>query len=78
MGVWSRAIMARAEQQPSFIAAVTAAFGGALIPVLGGVLIIDSQQAIIGAVGVTGDSSDNDETAVVARIEAVAFQARTD
>jgi hypothetical protein len=42
MGVGSRTIMARAEERPFFIAAVTAAFGGALIPVPGSVLIIDS------------------------------------
>jgi uncharacterized protein GlcG (DUF336 family) len=77
MGVGSRAIMARAEAQPYFIAAVTAAFGGALIPVPGGVLIIDSDQAIIGAVGATGDTSDNDEAVAVAGIEAAGFQART-
>jgi uncharacterized protein GlcG (DUF336 family) len=78
MGVGSRALMARAEQQPTFIAAVTAAFGGALIPVPGGVLILDSLRAIVGAVGVTGDSSDNDEAAVIAGIEAAGFMARTD
>jgi uncharacterized protein GlcG (DUF336 family) len=77
MGVGSRAIMTRAEAQPFFIAAVTAAFGGALIPVPGGVLIIDSDQAIIGAVGATGDTSDNDEAVAVAGIEAAGFQART-
>jgi uncharacterized protein GlcG (DUF336 family) len=78
MGVGSRAIMARAEQQPTFIAAVTATFGGALIPVPGGVLILDSLQGIVGAVGVTGDSSDNDEGAAVVGIEAAGFTARTD
>lgn len=77
LGIGSRAIMVRAEQQPTFIAAVTAAFRGALIPVPGGVLIIDSQQMIIGAVGVTGDSSDNDEAVAVVGIEAASFQART-
>jgi len=78
MGVGSRAIMARAEAQPYFIAAITAAFGGALIPVPGGVLIIDSDQAIIGAIGATGDTSDNDEAVAVAGIEAAGFQARTE
>lgn len=77
MGVGSRTIMARAEERPFFIAAVTAAFGGALIPVPGSVLIIDSEQTIIGAIGATGDTSDNDEAAAVAGIEAAGFQART-
>jgi uncharacterized protein GlcG (DUF336 family) len=77
MGVGSRAIMARAEQQPTFIAAVTAVFGGALIPVPGGVLIVEKEQGIVGAVGVTGDSSDNDEAVAVAGITAAGFDART-
>jgi uncharacterized protein GlcG (DUF336 family) len=76
MGVGSRAIMARAEAQPTFIAAVTAAFGGSLIPVPGGVLIIGSQKVIVGAVGATGDTSDNDELIAVAGIEAAGFEAR--
>lgn len=70
LGVGSRALMARAEQQPSFIAAATAAVGGALIPVPGGVLVQDSDGRTAGAVGVSGDTSDNDEIAAVAGITA--------
>ena len=69
LGMGSRSIMARAEQQPYFIAAVTSAVGGALVPVPGGVLVRDAQGALVGAVGVTGDTSDNDEAAAVAGIE---------
>lgn len=60
MGVGSRALMVRAESQAYFIAAASAAIGGALIPVPGGVLVTDADGAVIGAVGVTGDTSDND------------------
>jgi len=70
LGLGSRALMERAEQQPYFIAAVTSAVGGALVPVPGGVLVRDSDGALIGAVGVTGDTSDNDEAAAIAGIEA--------
>ena len=73
LGMGSRALMARAEQQPSFIAAATSAVGGALIPVPGGVLVQDGDGRTIGAVGVSGDSSDNDEAAAVAGITAAAF-----
>lgn len=45
-------------------------FGGKLVPVPGGVLVRDRRGAIIGAVGVTGDSSDNDATAALAGIAA--------
>ena len=77
LGLGSRALMARAEQQPYFIAAVTNAIGGALIPVPGGVLITDSSGATVGAVGVTGDISDNDEQAAVAGITDAGFGAIT-
>jgi uncharacterized protein GlcG (DUF336 family) len=62
-GMGSRALMARAEQQPYFIAAATTAVGGALIPVPGGVLARDGAGTLLGAVGVSGDTSDNDEAA---------------
>ena len=68
LGMGSRALMARAEQQPYFIAAVTQS-AGPLIPVPGGVLIQDAEGALVGAVGVTGDTSDNDEIAALAGVE---------
>ncbi|GAC1382230.1 MAG: heme-binding protein [Acidimicrobiales bacterium] len=77
LGIGSRSLMARAEQQPYFIASVTAAIGGALIPVPGGVLMRDASGTLLGAVGVSGDTSDNDETAAVAGIEGAGFTAET-
>ncbi len=70
LGMGSRALMARAEQQPYFIAAAAAAIGGALVPVPGGVLVQTPEGEVIGAIGITGDSSDNDETAAVDAIRA--------
>jgi uncharacterized protein GlcG (DUF336 family) len=70
MGVNSRALQARAEQQPYFIAATTLAVGGSLIPVPIGVLVQDEQKRTIGAVGMTGDTSDNDEAAAFAGLAA--------
>lgn len=70
LGIGSRAIFERAQQQPFFVAAVTHAVGGSLIPVPGGVLIKDAQGTLLGAVGISGDNSDNDEIAAVAGIEA--------
>jgi len=77
LGMGSRAIMARAEQQPSFVAAVTSAVGGALVPVPGGVLLRAADGALVGAVGVTGDTSDNDEAAAVAGIGRAGLTAET-
>ncbi len=72
LGMGSRALMKRAEQQPYFIAAATLAIGGALVPVPGGALV-KSGEEIIGAVGVSGDTSDNDEAAALAGIAAAGF-----
>jgi uncharacterized protein GlcG (DUF336 family) len=74
-GIGSRALMARAEAFPSFVAGATSAIGGALIPVPGGVLVRDGAGQIIGAVGISGDNSDNDEAAGIAGIEAAGLTA---
>jgi uncharacterized protein GlcG (DUF336 family) len=76
LGMGSRGLMARAEQQPYFIAAVTHAVGGALVPVPGGVLVLEGDE-VVGAVGVTGDTSDKDEAVAVAGIEAAGLAAST-
>jgi uncharacterized protein GlcG (DUF336 family) len=77
LGIGSRALMARAEHQPYFINAVGRAIGGALIPVPGGVLVRSPDGELLGAVGVTGDTSDNDEAAAIDAIEAVGLVAVT-
>ena len=78
LGMGTRSLMGRAEQQPYFIAAVTAAVGGSLVPVPGGVLVRDGAGALLGAVGVTGDTSDNDEAAAVAGIEGAGLTAQVE
>ncbi len=75
LGIGSRAIFERAQQQAFFVQAVNALAGGSLVPVPGGVLVRDGGGAILGAVGVTGDTSDNDEICAVAGIEAAGFTA---
>ena len=70
LGMTGSAQMARAEQQAYFMAAVNGVFGGQVVPVPGGVLIRDKRGAVIGAIGVTGDTSDNDLIAALAGIEA--------
>ena len=74
LGMGSRALMRRAEAQSYFIAAATAAIGGSLVPVPGGVLI-KSNGVLLGAVGISGDTSDNDEAAAAAGIIAAGFEA---
>lgn len=74
MGMGSRALFQRAQEQAYFIDAVNTIVKGALVPVPGGVLI-QSGAALLGAVGVSGDTSDNDETCAVAGIEAAGLKA---
>jgi uncharacterized protein GlcG (DUF336 family) len=62
-----------ATDRPYFVAAATHAVGGSLVPVPGGVLIKDAQGVILGAVGISGDTSDNDEIAAASGIEAAGF-----
>jgi len=75
MGVGSRTLGKRAEERPHFIGAVNNAIGGSMIPVPGGVLIRGDDRSIIGAVGVTGDTSDNDEAAALAGLAAAGLTA---
>jgi len=74
LGMPGSAILARAEQQSYFVAALNGAYDGKFIPVPGGVLVMQG-DAVVGAVGVTGDTSDNDATVAVAGIEAAGFAA---
>jgi uncharacterized protein GlcG (DUF336 family) len=77
LGMGSRAIFKRAEQQAYFIDAVNTLAQGAVIPVPGGVLIRDASGALLGAVGISGDTSDNDEICALAGITAVGLVAET-
>ncbi len=61
MGIPSRTIAQRLSNRPNFVTAVVAASGGEFVPVPGGVLILDARGAAIGAVGISGDTSDKDE-----------------
>jgi uncharacterized protein GlcG (DUF336 family) len=75
LGMAGTAQMARSEAQAYFMAAANGAYGGNLIPVPGGVLVRDAKGKLLGAVGVTGDTSDNDAIAATAGIEAVGLVA---
>lgn len=70
MGISSRALFNRAQEQPFFIQSINALCDGSLVPVPGGVLVRDKAGTIVGAVGVTGDTSDNDAAAGLAGVEA--------
>ncbi len=74
LGMPGSAQMARAEAQHYFMTAANGAFGGKVVPVPGGVIVRGADGAILGAVGVTGDTSDNDAAAALAGIEAAGLK----
>ncbi len=77
MGMGSRALFNRAEQQAYFVLAVNGLDDTAMVPVPGGVLVRGRKGELLGAVGISGDNSDNDELCAVAGIEAAGFTAET-
>jgi uncharacterized protein GlcG (DUF336 family) len=73
MGLGSRAFAKRIAEQPgapAFFNALAAMSGGRVVPVPGGVLIRDASKTVIGAVGISGDTSDKDEACCLAGIAA--------
>jgi uncharacterized protein GlcG (DUF336 family) len=76
LGISSRAIAAMAAERPSFVASLGPISPHGVVPAAGGVIVVDAQGAAIGAVGVTGDTSDNDEICVQAGIQAAGLTAR--
>ena len=71
----SRAVSKAAVERPHFMQGLAGVSDGRVVPVPGGVLVRDASGAILGAVGISGDTSDNDEAAAVAGIEAAGFTA---
>ena len=70
LGIAGTAQRDRAEAQAYFVQAMNGLFGGRFVPVPGGVLVRDKKGAVVGAVGVTGDTSENDAAAALAGIDA--------
>ena len=69
LGVSSRTIGDMALERPYFVAAVDTMSEGGMVPAAGGVIVCDAGGAVLGAIGVTGDTSDNDEACALAAIE---------
>ncbi len=69
LGMGSRGIFNRAEQQPYFVECVNGMADGQMLPVPGGVIVRTKGGDIMGAIGITGDTSDNDEACAIFAIE---------
>lgn len=75
VGVSSRTLGQMGEQRPVFMNALAQVADQRLLPVPGGVLVRDASDAIVGAVGISGDVSDEDEHCAVAGICEAGFKA---
>lgn len=76
LGVSSRKIGEMAIERPTFVASLAAMAPHGMVPAAGGVIVVDADGAAIGAVGVTGDTSDNDEVCALAGIAAAGLTAK--
>lgn len=75
LGVSSRAIGDMAAERPSFIASLGPIAPLGVVPAAGGVIVRDADGHVLGAVGITGDTSDNDEACALAGIAAAGLSA---
>jgi len=75
VGAGSRWLHNQAKERPHFLEGLSNVSGGRIVPVPGGVLIKNAENEIIGAVGISGDTSDNDELTAIAGIQAAGFEA---
>ena len=78
MGIGSRGLAIKAKEIPGFMDSAISASKGRLIPAPGGVLIMNNSDDIIGAVGASGDSSDNDEHVIIVGIQSIGFRPKVD
>jgi uncharacterized protein GlcG (DUF336 family) len=77
MGFGGRELAKRAAAMPAFITAVGSIFPKGIVPVPGGVLVRDADGRVIGAVGVSGETSDNDEVCALAGLALAGLTADT-
>jgi uncharacterized protein GlcG (DUF336 family) len=75
MGFGSRTLASRAAKTPQFFTMLAAASAGRMVTNPGGVLIKDAGGTIVGACGISGDTSDKDEMCAIAGIEAAGLKA---
>jgi uncharacterized protein GlcG (DUF336 family) len=77
LGVSSRRIGEMAAERPTFIATVAGLNPDGLLPAAGGVIVVGNEGHAIGAIGITGDTSDNDETCALAGLAAAGLRAQS-
>lgn len=76
MGASSRVLGQRAKDNPNFFVSLSATSGGKFLPQTGAVLIQDAQGRVLGAVGASGGTGDEDELICMAGVEAAGLVSR--
>jgi uncharacterized protein GlcG (DUF336 family) len=76
-GFGNRELARRADRQPALYGALNAISAGRMAPVAGGALLRDAQNQVVGAIGVSGDTSDNDEKSFLDAVRAAGLRADT-
>lgn len=76
LGTSSRSIATMAAERPAFVAALGGLSQHGVIPAAGGLIVTDAAGVVLGGVGVTGDTSDNDEECAMAGVVAAGLVAR--
>ena len=74
MGYASREVAERAQKAPAFFSALAAVAKGRMAPAAGAVLLYDEEKNVIGAVGISGDTSDRDEECAIAGVAAAGLK----
>lgn len=74
MGISSRQLAQRAKDNPNFFVSLSATSGGKFLPQPGAVLILSNDGQVLGAVGASGGTGDEDELICAAGVEAVGFK----
>jgi uncharacterized protein GlcG (DUF336 family) len=75
MGFGTRELTERAAKNPAFITVLATVSGGRMVPSPGGVLVVNEDGIVIGAVGISGDIGDNDEICAIVGIEKAGLRA---
>jgi len=71
--IGTRGVEKYATSRPHFMQGAMSAISGGLLPIPGGAIIKNREGVIVGSIGVSGDTSDNDELAALAGIAAAGF-----
>jgi len=73
MGASSRALAERAKDNPNFFVSLAATAQGRFLPQTGAVVIKDAEGNVIGAVGASGGTGDEDELICIEGVRAAGF-----